>query len=682
MKRLFPIIFLILCHQLNGQNTNQKEIDIQNIIDNLIGYQDEDLNYEELYESYLDLLNQPLDLNTASIEQLSNLYILNEKQITSLLNYRMEQGMLLSEYELQSIPNFDLQTIQKLLPFIIVKGDEDKINGKLFHRIYSNPNNYLIMRAEQTLETKRGFIEEDSMRKFLGLQQKYFIRYRNSIANDFSIGLTAEQDAGEKFLWEPANKNVAFDYLSFHIQLQNKGRLKNMILGDYQLQSGQGLVLGGAFGTGKGGETINSIRRSNILAVPFTSAMENQYLRGLVLSYQINTRIMVTPFISITNRDSNLILDSLENSFVTSVSGTGLHRNINEMSDRKSLNEKRLGFISQYAKNRLQTGIIYQYLNFDKEIIPVDNLYNQFSFSGRENHTTSAYVNYSIYNFALFGELAYQPARTFAFVTGLLGSLSSNFDIAILLRNYPRNYNSFSSNAFSESSQPKNERGLYWGLKYKLHKYWLSTAYFDLFEFPWLQFRNYSPSHGYEWLFRLQFLPTKTMAYTLQLREESKQRNISTENPFYLTSQGIKRNLFLNAAYSASSKLTMHSRVQVSHYKFNQASTQGLAIIQDLTYDFGKLKLSGRYALFATDDYDNRQYTSEKDMWLSYSFQPYAGEGVRRYVLIQYDLSKQLSFWIRYAHLRINDVEQLGSGLDTIESNKRNDIKFQVRIKF
>ncbi|GCC51499.1 hypothetical protein SanaruYs_17240 [Chryseotalea sanaruensis] len=682
MKKLLFIAYLIPCFNLQAQFINRKDVDVQSLIDELISYQDEDANYEELYENYLDLLNHPLDINNATTEQLRNLYILNELQVNSLIKYRVENGALLSEYELQSIPNLDLRSIEKILPFIIVRNPEEQLNSKLLKRIRYNPNNYLVVRSELGLETRAGFKEDDSLRRFLGHPQKYYLRYRNSIANDFSFGITAEQDAGEAFEWIPHKKQFGFDYLSFHAQIQNKGKIKNLIVGDYQLQSGQGLVLGGAFGTGKGGETINSIRRSNILAVPFTSALENFGLRGLTLTYQVKPTIQLTPFISIINRDANVSNESLENNIVSSLQSTGFHRNINELIDRKVLNEKRIGFTSQYIKGALQTGIIYQYINFNKVLSPAENLYNQFAFRGKENQTASAFVNYSFYNFAFFGELAYQNPATIAFVAGTLGSLSPYFDIAILVRNYPRNFYTFSANAFSEASQPKNERGLYWGLKYKIHKHWQTSAYIDLFEFPWLQLRNYSPSHGYEWLFRLQYQPTKTINYSLQLREESKQRNLTIENPLYLTSQGKKRNLFINVDYTVAPKLTMRSRIQYTQYEFNQNATQGMAIIQDLTYDFGKLKISGRYALFNTDDFDNRQYAIEKDMWLAYSFQPYAGEGVRRYILLQYDFNKKLSFWFRYAHIRINGVESMGSGLDAIEGNVRTDVKCQVRVKF
>ncbi|MFI5135500.1 MAG: hypothetical protein ACHQD9_06580, partial [Chitinophagales bacterium] len=37
-----------------------------------------------------------------------------------------------------------------------------------------------------------------------------------------------------------------------YLQVQNKGKIKNLIIGDFQNQFGQGLTLGGAFAMGKG----------------------------------------------------------------------------------------------------------------------------------------------------------------------------------------------------------------------------------------------------------------------------------------------------------------------------------------------------------------------------------------------------------------------------------------------
>src|SRR5437868_9579791 len=58
------------------------------------------------------------------------------------------------------------------------------------------------------------------------------------------------------------------------------------------------------------------------------------------------------------------------------------------------------------------------------------------------------------------------------------------------------------SNAIAESSIPQNESGMYWGWKYSFSKKYSLAGYFDLFSFPWLRYRSYSPTEGSEWLVR------------------------------------------------------------------------------------------------------------------------------------------------------------------------------------
>ncbi len=102
-------------------------------------------------------------------------------------------------------------------------------------------------------------------------QRKCMRDVRASKPGDFSFGFTLEKDEGEKLQWNPSQKMYGFDYISFHGQLLNKKRIINLLVGDFQGQFGQGLTLG-ISGVGKGGETITSIRRSNIGFVPYTSA--------------------------------------------------------------------------------------------------------------------------------------------------------------------------------------------------------------------------------------------------------------------------------------------------------------------------------------------------------------------------------------------------------------------------
>jgi hypothetical protein len=106
-----------------------------------------------------------------------------------------------------------------------------------------------------------------------------------------------------------------------------------------------------------------------------------------------------------------------------------------------------------------------------------------------------------------------------------------------------------------------------------------------------------------------------------------------------------------------------------------------MAVLQDALFNLGKLGIALRYALFDTEDYDNRQYAYENDAWLAYSFPVYDGRGTRNYVLLDYPITPKLTVWVRYAHTRYLDREEIGSGQDAIPGNQRNDVKFQLRFK-
>ena len=104
-----------------AQEYPRKEVDLERLADELFGFQDLDLNYEDLYENLALLLANPMNLNKATAEEIRFVNILTEEQLQNFLTYRNEMGRLLSVYELQAIPGFDLQTIYRIVPFFTVQ---------------------------------------------------------------------------------------------------------------------------------------------------------------------------------------------------------------------------------------------------------------------------------------------------------------------------------------------------------------------------------------------------------------------------------------------------------------------------------------------------------------------------------------------------------------------------------
>ena len=107
-------------------------------------------------------------------------------------------------------------------------------------------------------------------------------------------------------------------------------------------------------------------------------------------------------------------------------------------------------------------------------------------------------------------------------------------------------------------------------------------------------------------------------------------------------------------------------------------------IYHDVKYKplFSKFSFTSRYIIFNTNEYDNRIYAYENDVLYGYSIPAYYGKGNKIYLVIKYNIIRNLDFWLRIAHTTYSDREVLKSGWDEINSNKMTELKLQLRYKF
>jgi hypothetical protein len=677
MKFLAIVIGLIVCAHGYAQQMAE-DVDPSTLADDLGRYADDDVNYQELYENYLQLLSNPLDINRATSEELRLLNILSENQLSNLREYITQNGALLSVYELQAVPDFDANTIAKILPLIMVRDLKEDIGKSLVKRIIKPGNAYFVTRFERTLETSEGYNTNDTSKQFQGSPDKMYFRFRSSRPNDYSVGFTGEKDAGEDLQWNVSQGQYGVDYWSLHAQVMNKKKIKNLIIGDFQYQFGQGLILGNSFGLGKGGETVTAIRKSNIGFSPYTSVSESGNMRGAATTVQLHKKIYLSLYYSDAKRDATVHNDSLSN--FSSILSTGLHRNQNELAQKHQVNEQNYGSVLNFKSRTTEAGIIFQSLIFSLPWQRNPTPYNQFAFEGNQNYNTSFFLNHTFHNINFFSEAAKTIDGGVGLVAGLLTSVDPKLDFALLFRKYDRDYISFYGNGFSENTTAQNETGMYWGWKYKINRRYSVSAYVDLFRFPWLKFRTYKPSAGNELLIRLQYQPSKKIVLYAQARREQKQRNLSEDSFVYTASLSTKSNLLVNCDYTISENLRMKTRAQWSEHKFDQSRMQGFAIMQDVILKIKRVQLSGRFALFDTDDFENRQYAYENDAWLAYSLPAYYGQGIRNYLMLQYKLTKRLTIWIRYSRTKYSHQEIIGSSEEAIAGNTRNDVKLQLKL--
>ena len=74
--KYWAILISLLGSKLLAQDFPRKDFNPSSLVDEIFATQDLDVSYQDLYENYIQLLSNPLDLNSVSDEQLRSLYIL------------------------------------------------------------------------------------------------------------------------------------------------------------------------------------------------------------------------------------------------------------------------------------------------------------------------------------------------------------------------------------------------------------------------------------------------------------------------------------------------------------------------------------------------------------------------------------------------------------------------------
>ena len=242
------------------------KLDFITALDKVYDATTEDIAYDALTDTLWQAYQQPLDLNTATPLELSDLYILSPQQIDSLFAHLAKNGPLISIYELQAIPHFDARTIATLRPFISVEEIYPHYAAGASSQVIVPPYGTCLMRWDRVLATPKGYVKNPKTNNipYQGTPDKLVMRLKwKHPTNGWGWGLAGRKYPGEQMTWDPNTARYIFDVTSGYVSLEKKGCLKQMIVGNYQIGYGQGLLLHTGFGSNKSGEAIPIIRTSN-----------------------------------------------------------------------------------------------------------------------------------------------------------------------------------------------------------------------------------------------------------------------------------------------------------------------------------------------------------------------------------------------------------------------------------
>jgi Helix-hairpin-helix motif len=679
MKWCFTILLIIM----QGKYSACQEIPVS--AEQQLENQTDDDQGETEDDSYLQELEQfkrhPLYINTADAEELKQLRVITDLQIANLITYRNLLGKLISIYELQSVPGWDMVTIKKILPFIttanpIIIKDEFKMRLK-------KGEHQLLLRLSQVMEKSKGYDRSSGSSYYLGSPQRIFFRHRYMYKNLLQFGVVGDKDAGELF-FKGAQKS-GFDFLSAHLFVRNMGAVKSLAVGDFTVNIGQGLIQwqGLAF---KKSVDVMGVKRQSAVLKPYSSAGEFYFHRGVGITFR-KSKVETTLFASLRKLNVNIVEDSASNEeVVSSFLTSGYNRTVSELADKQRLTQTSIGGVVTYRGKNWTVGINGIMYHFSTPVKKRDEPYNRYAISGSKWSNVSVDYSYTRKNIHFFGEAAIDKNFNRAFVNGLLISADARVDISLVQRSISKAFQSVNGNAFTENILPTNETGLYTGITIRPAMGWRIDAYADIYKFPWLKYGVDAPSGGRDFLTQLTYTPGKQAEIYTRFRNESKQANLpdnTNETNFLIALPRQSWRTQIN--YKISPAVTLRNRVEIVWYdRKGENKESGFLTFIDVVYKPMLSSYGGilRLQYFETDGYNSRIYAYENDVLYSYSIPSFSEPGYRYYISLNADMVKNLSFWLRLAQTIYPKKTTIGSGLDEIAGNRRTEIKFQARFTF
>ncbi|MFO8055242.1 MAG: hypothetical protein R6U19_08805 [Bacteroidales bacterium] len=652
--------------------------------------QDETFDYSSIMDDLVYLMEHPLNLNTAKREDFQPLIFLNDLQVNDIINKRDRLGGYKNMFQLQLLGSLSYTDIQNLSHFVYPGPVIEEGAGKLKRSLKYGRHDVFI-RYERTIEEREGYksvadsiLEQSPNKRYLGNPDKYYLRYSYRSRN-IRWGINAEKDPGEEFFsgYQPQG----FDFYSGYVMVKDLRWTDKLIIGDFTLQSGQGLALwpGMSFGKSFG---ATSVRKQSRGLQPSTSMNESGYFRGIAARKKWGPMYFST-FYSRAKRDAN-VKERDPRGRVTTISSlqqTGYHNTESRIKNKHAVREEIVGASIFARPGNFKLGATAYHFSLNASLVQRKQLYSKFRFSGRERVVAGVDYEYNRRNFIFFGETAWSDNGGWGSINGFIFRPAGGIFLSVLHRFFGRDYQNIKGSAFGENSKNQNEKGLYAAIKAQFNKQLSLNAYADHFQFDWLSYRVDAPSRGSEYRLRMDYEPSSgDWNMYLKYRYEQKMQNPTDATlKIYQPKKRQKQGLCLAISWNANSWLHFNNRAQWTGIQMQgEKPEDGWLVYQDILLRPAKkpLAVSFRYALFNTVSYNARLYAYEHDVLYAFSIPAYYYQGFRSYLMIKYAITEGIDFWIKIARSTYMDRETTGSGLNQIDEPHKTDLKVQLRIKF
>ena len=629
----------------------------QNLLENIMDMEDfESAHWEDYEEELEELADHPMNINTATREDMERLPFLTARQVEDIQYYIYRYHGMKSLGELALIPSISWYQRQ-LMGYFFFAGEEEKKGFPSMKTIAQYGKHEVMGMLKVPFYERKGDKEG-----YLGYPYKHWLRYQMRYGDYVKFGFLGSLDAGEPFF--RGNNKTGYDFYTFYLQVKKLGRWKNITLGRYRLHEGMGLILNNDFSFGKLSLLSSLGRNSNVIRVHSSRSSAN-YLQGAAATYSLTRHLDLTAFFSYRQIDG-----TLKNGGIRTIVKTGLHRSQSEIEKQNVASNMLVGGNLNYRNNGWHVGATAFYTSFSLPLTPnTSQLYKRFAPAGNRFWNASVDYGYISHRWTIAGETATGDCGVIATINSASCLFSEKFTLTALQRFYSARYYSLFSNTFAEGSEAQDESGVYLGFTWSPWRRWSITAYSDFAYFAWPKYLTNGSTQSWDNMVSVLYQPSKSWLIGGRMRYKDKAGTATSRLRLYASVTKSNWNARTSLDYSSN------------HDTGEGTQSRGYMLSENVGWHWRWLRLSGVFGYFHTSDYASRIYVYEPGLLYQMGFASYYGEGIRYALVARSEISSRLLLMAKIGTTNYFDRNHIGSGLQKISASHQTDLEILVKWK-
>ena len=696
----------------------------------------DDFEDEEALQEYLEGLLDifPLDLNRSTQEELLLVPGMSDHIADAIVRHRSGHPFQ-SVDDLLEVKGIGRATFSRLRPWVFVQQQNRQ------RRWTDDIAVQQFFRYQHSYPVAHGYFGTDSLPPgYPGSPARLYHR-QTVTSSRLSINLTQVKLPGEPF-----RTPEGFDFSSFHFSISGSGTVRRLIIGDYALRFGQGLVVWSNASFGKGGVTHTAPYRRAQGVTPYRSSGQIRFFRGLATEILLPVPVMLrstgadltlTTFYSRRSRSAVELFGDTIRPPVTS----SYHRTETERSRRNNTLETvrggnitlrhqqwSLGFTSfsheldrpvvphpnspplrgsrhhsagldftmdlgairmfgEYAMRTRGSPAQPNHMPIDPTMEPDDS--EIFEYAGSETDPAANFENGRVDGFGTINGKSSAQTKRSAWIAGIMGSHYEGTEWVFAIRSYQPGYWSEYASGFGEGSGvPANQSGWYFGFRLRPVARITLSGFLDRFIFFEPRRGLARPISGWEPMLHLLVRHRPGLNFQIRIRYKERSMEEKQKDEYmrtYLVSGATDR---LTGRFQLNWQV--HKRFFIrSQYDAirtsgsHSADKYGIAISNTARWQlFRTLRLDLGWALFDTDDYSSRLYLYEHDLTFVMTSRMVYGVGRQSYAVVRYRPVSWLLAEVKYSRVRYADRPVVGTGRDLTTGPVRSHIGFQLRFQY